>query len=65
MESFETKVERAKEILEALSQPEMSLENSVKLYKEGLERLKEAQKMLEEAKLVCEELNATEVKEGE
>lgn len=65
MESFETKVERAKEILEALSQPEMSLENSVKLYKEGLERLKEAQKMLEEAKLVCEELNATEAKEGE
>ena len=55
-ESFEGHVERVKGLLERLSAPEVSLEESLKLYKEGMEHIKEAQKMLQEAKLSYEEV---------
>ena len=37
--------------------PEITLENSVKFYKEGLSELEEAQKLLEEAKIAFEEFH--------
>jgi len=54
---FEDKIKEAKELLEKLSNPEITLENSVKLYKDGLKQLTEAQKLLDEAKLVFTQLN--------
>ena len=53
--SFEEKIKKSKEILDKLMDPEITLENSVKFYKEGLKELQEAQKLLEEAKIAFEE----------
>ena len=50
-ESFEVKLEKAKVILENLSNPELSLAEGMKKYQEGINILKEASKMIEEAKL--------------
>ena len=49
-QSFEEKLEHSKELLEKLMNPEITLEESVKLYEEGLKNIKEAQKLIEEAK---------------
>jgi exodeoxyribonuclease VII small subunit len=56
MREFEKKIQKTKEILEKLMQQEITLKESVELYKEGMKELKEAQKMLEEAKLEIEEI---------
>ena len=48
--SFEEKLEHSKELLEKLMNPEVTLEESVKLYEEGLKNIKEAQTLIEEAK---------------
>ncbi len=53
--SFEEKIKKSKEILDKLMDPEITLENSVKFYKEGIKELQEAQKLLEEAKIAFEE----------
>lgn len=53
--SFEDKIKNAKEILEKLTKSDITLSDSLKLYNEGLEELKTAQKLLEEAKLVFSE----------
>lgn len=58
--SFEDKIKKSKEILDKLMDPEITLENSVKFYKEGLKELQEAQKLLEEAKIAFEEFGSTE-----
>ncbi len=49
-ETFEEKLEHSKELLEKLMNPEITLEESVKLYEEGLRNIKEAQTLIEEAK---------------
>ena len=49
-ETFEEKLEYSKELLEKLMDPEITLEESVKLYEEGLKNIKEAQTLIEEAK---------------
>ncbi len=49
--TFEEKLSESKAILEKLMNPEVTLEESVKLYEEGLSTIKEAQAMIEEAKL--------------
>ncbi len=54
---FEKKIEKSKEILDKLMDPQISLDNSMKLYKEGIKELKEANKMLELAKIEFEELS--------
>jgi len=54
---FEEKIKKSKEILDKLMDPEITLENSVKFYKEGLKELQEAQKLLEEAKIAFEEFH--------
>jgi exodeoxyribonuclease VII small subunit len=50
-ETFEEKLAHSKELLEKLMDPEITLEESVKLYEEGLKTIKEAQKLIEEAKV--------------
>ena len=55
--SFEDKIKKSKEILDKLMDPEITLENSVKFYKEGLKELQEAQTLLEEAKIAFEEFH--------
>ncbi|MBD3840718.1 MAG: exodeoxyribonuclease VII small subunit [Campylobacterales bacterium] len=57
--TFEQKVEESKKILEQLNDPELTLEKSVQLYKQGLKELKEAQKILDDAKIVFEEINSS------
>lgn len=62
MASFEEKLEHSKELLEKLMNPEITLEESVKLYEEGLKNIKEAQTLIEEAKTkitVIEQANQT------
>lgn len=54
---FEKKIEKSKEILDKLMDPEITLEESMRLYKEGIKELKEASKMLQNAKLEFEELS--------
>jgi exodeoxyribonuclease VII small subunit len=54
--NFEEKIKKSKEILDKLMDPEITLENSVKFYKEGLKELQEAQQLLEEAKITFQQL---------
>ncbi len=48
--TFEEKLDYSKSLLEKLMNPEITLEESVKLYEEGLKNIKEAQTLIEEAK---------------
>ena len=50
-ETFEEKLAYSKQLLEKLMDPQITLEESVKLYEEGLKNIKEAQKLIEEAKM--------------
>ncbi|MFA7083941.1 MAG: exodeoxyribonuclease VII small subunit [Arcobacteraceae bacterium] len=54
--SFEEKIENAKKLLEKLIDPQITLSNSVDIYKNGMNELKEAQELLDNAKLEFEEL---------
>lgn len=65
MNGFENKLENAKGMLEKLMNPEITLADSVKYYKSGMDELKSAQKMLEEAKLEYEEIKAGYEEKGE
>ncbi len=56
--NFEDKIRTAKELLEKLIDPEITLQNSVSVYKDGMKELETAQKLLDEAKLEFEELNS-------
>jgi exodeoxyribonuclease VII small subunit len=51
---FEENLAHSKTLLEKLMDPEITLEQSVKLYEEGLKTIKEAQAMIEDAKLKVE-----------
>lgn len=57
---YEENIKLAKETLEKLNEPEISLEDSMNEYKKGLKALKEAATLLENAKLEYEELNKDE-----
>ncbi|PLY07454.1 MAG: exodeoxyribonuclease VII small subunit [Arcobacter sp.] len=50
--SFELKIEKAKELLEKLANPQITLSDSLDIYKNGIADLDEAQKLLDEAKLI-------------
>jgi exodeoxyribonuclease VII small subunit len=50
--NFEEKILKAKELLEKLSNPQITLSDSIKIYKTGLKELEDAQKLLDEAKLI-------------
>ncbi|WP_306181544.1 exodeoxyribonuclease VII small subunit [Campylobacter jejuni] len=49
--SFEENLKHANESLEKLNNQELALDESVKIYKEGLESIKKARLELEKAKL--------------
>ena len=53
--NFESKIEKAKEILEKLMNPEITLSDSITYYKEGMDELKNASKLLQEAELEFKE----------
>ena len=55
--SFENKIEEAKKLLDKLIDPEITLSQSVDIYKNGIKELESAQKLLDEAKLEFEELS--------
>ena len=49
---FESRLENIKQMLDKLTSPEISLKESVELYKSGMKEITSAQKILDEAK--CE-----------
>ena len=52
--TFEEKLAYSKELLEKLMDQDITLEESVKLYEEGLKNIKEAQQLIEKAKMQIE-----------
>jgi exodeoxyribonuclease VII small subunit len=62
--SFEAQLEESRRILERLMDPEITLEESVKLYQEGMERIRAARKQIEEAKLTVEKIEREYREEG-
>jgi len=63
--AFEEELEYSRKILERLMDPEITLEESVKLYEEGMESIKRAREMIEEAKLKVEHIEMSYRKEEE
>jgi exodeoxyribonuclease VII small subunit len=57
-QNFEEKLENSKKILEKLMDPEITLQNSLKAYEEGMKELSDAQKMLEDAVLKIQEIKS-------
>ena len=55
--NFEEKIFKAKELLEKLSNPQITLSDSIKVYKTGVKELEDAQKLLDEAKLIFSTVN--------
>jgi exodeoxyribonuclease VII small subunit len=58
-ENFESKLDSAKEILETLMNPEITLQDSVKAYEKGMGELSKAQKILEDAVIKINEIKAS------
>ena len=56
-ESFETKLSKIDELLNSLNDENISLQDSVKLYKKGVLLLKQARDILENAKLSIKEID--------
>ncbi|TLD81011.1 exodeoxyribonuclease VII small subunit [Helicobacter sp. MIT 05-5293] len=54
-ENFEEMVEFAKKVLGKLSSQEITLKESLQLYEQGMESLKKAQSLLEDAKIKYQE----------
>jgi len=52
--TFEEKLAHSKALLERLMDQDITLEESVKLYEEGLKNIKEAQQLIEKAKMQIE-----------
>lgn len=50
--NFEEKILKAKELLEKLSNPQITLSDLINVYKTGVKELEDAQKLLDEAKLI-------------
>jgi len=57
--SFEIKLESAKETLEILMNPEITLQDSVKAYEKGMKELQDAQKILEQAQIKINNIKAS------
>ena len=55
--NFEDKIIKAKELLEKLSNPQITLSDSIQVYKTGVKELEDAQKLLDEAKLIFSTAN--------
>lgn len=63
--TFEEKLAYSKELLEKLMDQDITLEESVKLYEEGLKNIKEAQQLIEEAKMKIEVIEKNTIGVGE
>jgi len=63
-QTFEEKLEASKTILNQLMNPEITLEESLKLYENGLAQIKEAQKMIEEAKVKIETIEKNSIEKN-
>ncbi|MEO1942004.1 MAG: exodeoxyribonuclease VII small subunit [Campylobacterales bacterium] len=50
MNSFEEKVARAQQLLKRLGEPDITLKEAVECYREGIQLLQDAERLLEEAK---------------
>lgn len=57
-ENFEELIDEARQILARLAQPELPLHEGVALYKEGMNKIRLAGKMLDDAKLEIETFDA-------
>ena len=57
--NFENKLENAKKTLETLMNPEITLQDSVKAYEKGIQELKEAQKILEDAQIKITQIKSS------
>ncbi|ABK83359.1 exodeoxyribonuclease VII small subunit [Campylobacter fetus] len=55
-ESFESKIDKLNELLNKLNDENLTLLDSVELYKSGTKLVKEAREMLENAKLSIQEI---------
>jgi len=55
---FENHLERSKEILEKLMDPEITMSESITAYETGMKELHSAQEMLEKAQLQVEEIKS-------
>ena len=55
--NFEEKIFKANELLEKLSNPQITLSDSIQVYKTGVKELEDAQKLLDEAKLMFSTAN--------
>ena len=58
-QKFELKVNKAKDILDKLMTKDIELDEALKLYKDGMKQLNQAQEMLDSAKLEFEQLVKT------
>jgi len=56
--TFEDRLEQSKTILNQLINPSITLEESLKLYEEGIKEIKLAQKMIEEAKVTIKTIES-------
>jgi len=56
---FESKLSSAKEVLEVLMNPEITLQESVKAYEKGMKELQSAQKILEDAQIKINEIKVS------
>lgn len=54
--NFEEKMKIAKELLDKLMDPSLSLEEGMKFYKQGMKELNSANELLEKAKLEYKEV---------
>ena len=59
--TYEKRIEKAKELLEKIMDPQASLSQSVKDYKAGLKELSAAQKLIEEAKTEIETIEKEQI----
>jgi len=62
-ESFEEKIANAKSIMEKLMKQDIPLEESVKLYEEGIKNVQEASVILEEAKAKIKIIEQNSIKD--
>jgi exodeoxyribonuclease VII small subunit len=59
-ETFEQKLEHAKELLNRLMDSNITLEDALSVYQEGTKAIQEAQKLIEEAKIKIDTLSQKE-----
>ena len=57
---FEDRIAKIKQIIDKLNNAEITLKDGMQLYKDGIDEINEAQKMLESAKNLYDEINAQE-----